>query len=78
MTIIADGFAFLEAPRWHDGRLYFSDMDAGFVFSWHPVDGIQKIVEVVHRPSGLGWDADGLMLIVSMEDRQLLRLDEGN
>ena len=28
MTIIADGFAFLEAPRWHDGRLYFSDMDA--------------------------------------------------
>ena len=78
MTIIADGFVFLEAPRWRDGRLYFSDMDAGFVFSWHPVDGVQKIVEVVHRPSGLGWDADGRMLIVSMEDRQLLRLDEGN
>ena len=59
MTIIADGFAFLEAPRWRDGWLYFSDMDAGFVFSWHPEDGVQEVVEVHHRPSGLGWDADG-------------------
>ena len=23
-----DGFAFLEGPRWHDGRLWFSDMHA--------------------------------------------------
>ena len=25
MTTVAEGFRFLEAPRWRDGRLWFSD-----------------------------------------------------
>ena len=24
-TTVADGFAYLEAPRWHSGRIWFSD-----------------------------------------------------
>jgi sugar lactone lactonase YvrE len=33
------------------------------------------VVEVPNRPSGLGWDPEGRMLIVSMDDRRLVRLD---
>ena len=37
----------------------------------------QEIVEVAAWPSGLGWLPDGLLLIVSMTDRKLLRLEDG-
>src|SRR5688572_24857015 len=31
------------------------------------------VVEVPRQPSGLGWDTDGRLLVVSMLDRRLLR-----
>lgn len=30
--IVADGFAFAENPRWHDGRLWFVDIHGGRVY----------------------------------------------
>ena len=35
----------------------------------------ETIVEVPQDPSGLGWLPDGRLLVVSMRDRKLLRLD---
>jgi len=75
MSVIAEGFAFLEGPRWRDNSLYFSDMHNEAVFRWSEADGVVKIVDVPARPSGLGWDPQGRLLIVSMEDRCLLRWD---
>jgi sugar lactone lactonase YvrE len=40
------------------------------------VDGrAHTVVEVPERPSGLGWLPDGRLLVVSMYDRRLMRLD---
>ena len=40
------------------------------------VDGaVETVVEVPECPSGLGWLPDGRLLVVSMHDRKLLRLD---
>ena len=75
MTVIAEGFAFLEGPRWRDGFLYFSDMHGEAVFRWSEQGGVAKVVDVPTRPSGLGWDTEGRLMIVSMEDRTLLRWD---
>jgi sugar lactone lactonase YvrE len=36
---------------------------------------IEIVVEVAGDPSGLGWTPDGRLLVVSMKDRRLLRLD---
>jgi sugar lactone lactonase YvrE len=42
------------------------------------LDGnVEQIVHVEARASGLGWLPDGRMLVVSMADRRLLRLDNG-
>ena len=30
-TVLAEGFTYGEGPRWHDGRLWFSDMHADAV-----------------------------------------------
>jgi sugar lactone lactonase YvrE len=70
------GVGFPEAPRWRAGRLWFSDLQQRAVFAWDPRSGdCASVVEVPGVPSGLGWDAGGRLLVVSMWDHRLLRLD---
>jgi sugar lactone lactonase YvrE len=74
MTTVSAGFHFLEAPRWHDGRLWFVDFYGYQVWSMRE-DGSDTRVEadVPGQPSGLGWLPDGRLLVVSMRDRKVLR-----
>ncbi len=72
---LVDGLVFPEGPRWHDGRLWFSDMHAHAVFTVDLEGKQERIVNVPERPSGLGFLPDGRLLVVSMRDRRLLRLD---
>ncbi len=74
-TVLLDGLAFAESPRWHDGKLWFSDMHAHRVMTVDLDGKAETIVEVPGQPSGLGWLPDGRLLVVSMTDRRLLRLD---
>ena len=74
---LIEGLAFGEGPRWRDGRLYYSDMHR-HVVETVDLDGSRETVcEVPGRPSGLGWLPDGRMLVVSMTDRRVLRLEPG-
>lgn len=73
-TVIASGLAFAEAPRWHDGALWWSDMHGGVVQRWAG-GAAETVCAVPNRPSGLGWLPDGRMLVVSMMDRRVLRLE---
>jgi sugar lactone lactonase YvrE len=73
--ILLDGLAFPEGPRWHDGRLFFSDMHDLRVRTLDPGGRSEVVVEVPGSPSGLGWLPDGRLLVVSMQDRRLLRLE---
>jgi sugar lactone lactonase YvrE len=76
-TVLATGIRFGEGPRWHDGRLWFSDMYDHAVKTMDADGTIEVAVVVPGRPSGLGWLPDGRLLIVSMEERQLLRVEDG-
>jgi sugar lactone lactonase YvrE len=71
--ILLNGLMFGESPRWHDGRLWFSDMGAGEVLSVD-LDGKSELVaEVPAMPMGSGWLPEGAMLIVSSGDARVLR-----
>ena len=72
---LLDNLVFPEGPRWHDGRLWFSDMHAHEVVAVDLDGNRETIAQVPNQPSGLGWLPDGRLLIVSMTDRKLLRLD---
>jgi sugar lactone lactonase YvrE len=74
-TTLVDGRAFLEGPRWHGGQLYVSDMHGHEVLRVSLDGEVEVVARVDAAPSGLGWLPDGSMLIVSMDDRKLLRLD---
>lgn len=76
--VVLDGLVFPEGPRWHDDRLVFSDMHDLRVVSLDPSSGAATTVcEVPNQPSGLGWQPDGTMLVVSMTDRRVLRAPAG-
>jgi len=73
-SLFADDFIFLEAPRWHDGRLWVSDVFDMKVYTLAQ-DGARALVrQVPHRPCGIGFLPDGSPVIVSMRDRKLLRI----
>ena len=74
MTTVAAGFKFLEAPRWHQDRIWFSDFYGYQVFSARE-DGsdLRAEASVPQQPAGLGWLPDGRLLVVSMRDRKVLR-----
>ena len=75
-TKLVGGFAFTECPRWHNGHLYFSDQHGYRVYQ-SSIDGFTDDIAVVpNRPSGLGFLPDGRLLIASMCDRKILRLEE--
>lgn len=77
LTTLLDGLRFGEGPRWHDGKLYFSDMHANHVMTVDLEGRSHVVCEVPNNPSGLGWLADGTMLVVSMTDRKLMRMERG-
>lgn len=75
LETLAEGFCFLEGPRWHDGRLWLSDMWGHAVYTVSPDGTVTEVVKVPNRPSGLNFLPDGRLVIVSMADRRLLTLE---
>ena len=75
LHVLVDGLAFGEGPRWHDGRLYISDIHDHQVLAID-ADGTTTVVARHDGPlSGLGWLPDGTLLVVAMEG-QVMRLDK--
>lgn len=72
---LADGFGYLEGPRWHDGELWMSDMVIRKVFTLDSDGNAEDIIEVPGKPSGIGFLPNGTPLIVSMNDHRLYRLE---
>jgi len=74
-SILVDGLVFPECPRWHDGKLWFSDMHAGKVITVDMDGVLETIVEVPGNPGGLGWLPSGELLVASMNDSRVLTYD---
>jgi len=74
-TVLATGLYFGEGPRWHAGRLWFSDFYDHAVKSVGAAGDVRVELKIDDHPSGLGWLPDGRLLVVSMNQRRVLRLD---
>jgi sugar lactone lactonase YvrE len=76
-AVVREGLGFGEAPRWHDGRLWYSDFYRHGIYSMAG-DGSDEVREheVLTQPSGLGWLPDGDLVCVSMIDQKVLRFHD--
>ncbi len=71
------GGSYFEGPRWHDGAWFVSDFYTHLVTRVAPDGSGSVVAEVPGQPSGLGWLPDGSLVVVSMKDRKLLRVTDG-
>lgn len=55
--VILDGLAYVESPRWHDGRLWFAHWGTDEIVAVAP-DGRSEVAP--RGPGGLGWSIDWL------------------
>jgi sugar lactone lactonase YvrE len=73
--VLLDGLALPESPRWHDGRLWFSDWGTRQIVA---VDLEGRSEVVGEGPDGLGWATnwlpDGRQLVTG---RELVRIEPG-
>src|SRR3954466_9644849 len=68
-----EGIGLGESPRWHEGRLWFSDWVAHQVIALDPEGGSEVMAEVDAFPFSIDWLPDGPMLITA--GRSVLRLE---
>jgi sugar lactone lactonase YvrE len=73
--VLATGLYFGEGPRWHEGRLWFSDFYDHAVKSVDESGSVSIELQIDDHPSGLGWLPDGRLLVVSMNQRRVLCAD---
>ncbi|UYN83709.1 MAG: SMP-30/gluconolactonase/LRE family protein [Microcella sp.] len=76
-TLLTGGLSVTEAPRWHDGALWFSDFFTRRVLRLRPDGELTLVAEVPGRPSGLGFMPDGSLRVVSMDDCALYAIVNG-
>jgi sugar lactone lactonase YvrE len=76
MRRLFSGGDFFEAPRWHGGYWWVSDIFGARVFCVSPEGDGKVVAEVPEWPNGLGFLPDGDLLITSLRDRRLLRMDK--
>lgn len=73
VEVVADGFSYIVSPRWHDGRLWVSDLYTPAVLAIDLDGSVEHVAEVSGQPSGLGWLPDNRLVVVSMRDHRILR-----
>jgi len=72
--VVVAGLVFPESPRWHQGRLWFTDQFSGRIMTL-TLDGlVDTVATLPDHAGGLGWLPDGTTLVVGMTERRLHRL----
>src|SRR5262245_25594288 len=71
--VVMTGIALGESPRWHDGRLWFSDWGAHEVIAVDAAGKHETVLSVPSFPMCIDFLPDGRLLVVSSEGPRLLR-----
>lgn len=77
LTVLATGGAYFEAPRWRHGLWWTSDLYRKAIFTYTPEGKEEKVLDMEHQPSGLGWLPDGSLLFVSQQDHRVYKRTSG-
>jgi sugar lactone lactonase YvrE len=68
--VLLDGLAYVETPRWHEGRLWFAHWGTGEVVAVD-LNGKSEVITRKALPA-IGWLPDGRLLVTGKE---LMRME---
>jgi len=75
VDILRSGLGLVESPRWHGGRLWFSDWTAGEIIAVDDAGGSEVIVRHESLPLCFDFLPDGRLVLVSNQRMALLTLE---
>jgi sugar lactone lactonase YvrE len=79
-TVLASGLVFGESPRWHDSKLWCTDIFGGQVYTCSLTGELELLLDLSgggpgrRFPSGLGFLPDGTPVLGVLDSGQLFRL----
>ena len=76
--VLATGLEFGESPRFHEGKLFVSDMLGKKIYTIDDLGTKQVFLEVEQQPNGMCFLPDGSLIFTSMFDCRLYRYAEGS
>ncbi len=77
--ILRGGLSFGESPRWHEGRLWYSDFYRRAIYSTDEHGLSERLeYEVAGQPSGFDWTPEGELWCVSMTENRVVRPAHGD
>jgi sugar lactone lactonase YvrE len=71
--VLMEGIVFGESPRWHDGKVWFSDWGAHQVIALDPGGSHEVVATIESFPMCIDILPDGRVLVVDSARRRLLR-----
>jgi sugar lactone lactonase YvrE len=78
LSLFADGLAFAEGPRWHDGAVYLSDIHDDAVKRIEVTGEVSVAANLPGSPISIGFTADGCLLVSALNDRVIWAIgDDG-
>ena len=75
--LLATGLEFGEGPRFHEGKLYLSDMLGRKIYTIDDSGAKDVLLEVEQQPNGMCFLPDGSLIYTSMFDCKLYRYADG-
>ena len=76
LSLVADGLAFAEGPRWHDGAVYFSDIHDDAVKRVVPGHDVSVAARLPGSPISIGFTDDGRLLVSALTAQAIWEVDE--
>jgi len=73
--LLIDGLTFPECGRWHESKLWFSDVDEGRIKTLDLEGRCDTVVEIPGFAAGLGWAPNGDLLVVGASEHKVFRWD---
>lgn len=76
--LLAEDFLFLESPRWQRDHILITDVWDKKLYRIDPDGKTTLLHDLPTSPSGIDFLPNGTPVIVSQEDRKIIKLVEGN
>jgi sugar lactone lactonase YvrE len=76
-ALLAGGFKFLEAPKWHEGFLWVTDVFDDRVHAIGPDGSRRQTIELSCRPAGQDFLSGGRHIVAMGKERRLIEIVDG-